>query len=271
MLRCHLAQPFRTTGSRPQARLLASLAMSRTTQFRIASDGDQETPVLSEWAFPADERETPCMAPVAPALPLPASGSGPAQLDQQTLLFHQFLQFQRAHEQGLGAMSLDSEPGRRGSPLNPSGEQAGPAPKKHPIKASPEEATGMTSAEGRRAAARPAATRREQEKKLTGTAADFATLSANRSSDVVENTKLTIMAHLTTFQWKKFVWMLKARQAMQQEGRRWTRNPRWLASLFGREMGWLWGHLGAARQALATPRGARLFAVGSSAGATSSA
>ena len=104
-----------------------------------------------------------------------------------------------------------------------------------------------------------------------GTAADFASLGANRPSDVVENKTPTLVAYLTTFQWTKFVWMLRARRAMQQEQRRWVRNPRWLASLYGRELGWLWGHLGSARQALGTSRGASLFAASPSAGATSSA
>ena len=88
---------------------------------------------------------------------------------------------------------------------------------------------------------------------------------------MVENTKLTLMAHLTTFQWKKFTWLLKAHQAYRDEGLRWRRNQRWRASLFGRGLGWLRGHLGAARQAVGGPRGPPLFAGASSSAASSSA
>ena len=98
-----------------------------------------------------------------------------------------------------------------------------------------------------------------QEKRLTGLNADFATLSLNRSSDVVENTKLTLMAHLTTFQWKKFTWMLRAREAFYLERMRWKRNPKWLANMYGKELAWIWGHIGNARRAITQPKNIPLF------------
>ena len=106
---------------------------------------------------------------------------------------------------------------------------------------------------------RPASTKVTREKRLTGLEADFASLSLNRSSDVVENVKLTLMAHLTTFQWKKFVWMLRMRAAMEEEQMRWRRNPRWLARMFGKELAWLWGHIGGARQQINMPKNLPLF------------
>ena len=106
---------------------------------------------------------------------------------------------------------------------------------------------------------RPASTKVTRGKRLTGLEADFASLSLNRSSDVVENVKLTLRAHLTTFQWKKFVWMLRMRAAMEEEQMRWRRNPRWLAHMFGKELAWLWGHVGGARQQINMPKNIPLF------------
>ena len=72
----------------------------------------------------------------------------------------------------------------------------------------------------------------------------------------MENAKLMLIPHLTTFQWKKFVWLLRARAAF---GREWKRNPRWLARMFGTELAFLWGHLGGARRAMDKPAAIQLF------------
>ena len=39
--------------------------------------------------------------------------------------------------------------------------------------------------------------------------------------------------------------MMRAREAMWEEGRRWRRNPRWLAVMFSREAASIYGHMGA--------------------------
>ena len=123
----------------------------------------------------------------------------------------------------------------------------------------PSSSTGEapTSRQAANVAARPASSKETRTKKLTGLEADFATMSVNRSDDLVENVKLTLAAKLTTFQWKKFVWLLRARAAFGPT--QWKRNPRWLALMFGTELGWLWGHLGGARRAMHKPEVIQLF------------
>ena len=50
--------------------------------------------------------------------------------------------------------------------------------------------------------------------------------------------KRVLYARLTTDHWKKFVWLLRAKQAAQQEGEPLRRRPvRWLATLLAREVG----------------------------------
>ena len=57
-------------------------------------------------------------------------------------------------------------------------------------------------------------------------------------------------SRMVTFGWKRFRWQLRIKAAIEKEGnRRWKRNPRWLAKLLAREVGALWGHMGAMRLA----------------------
>ena len=50
--------------------------------------------------------------------------------------------------------------------------------------------------------------------------------------------KRVLHARLTTYHWKKFVWLLRARQAAYQEGAPLRRRPvRWLATLLAKEVG----------------------------------
>ena len=95
--------------------------------------------------------------------------------------------------------------------------------------------------------ARKSRTRRDQQKALTGDG-DFSSLSANRSMDVVENYKLCMNAHLTTFKWKQLFQQVRAKEAFRLENMHWKRPARWLCTQFQKELGWIWGHTGSARQ-----------------------
>ena len=104
---------------------------------------------------------------------------------------------------------------------------------------------------------------REEEKKLTGQRSNFASIGGWLADDPIENMKLVLGSKLLTLQWKKLVWLLRARQAMRAERRQFRRHPRWLCGLFAKEVSWMWGHLGAARQALNDSRkGPPLFVGG---------
>ena len=80
---------------------------------------------------------------------------------------------------------------------------------------------------------------------LTGHLAPFSTLSCRRSHDPVLSAAWELHGRLVTFKWKQFLWMLRVYEGMWQEGRRWRRNPRWLALMFARETASIYGHLGA--------------------------
>ncbi|CAE7326527.1 psaC [Symbiodinium sp. CCMP2456] len=91
----------------------------------------------------------------------------------------------------------------------------------------------------------------ERHKALTDHAAPFPTISTRFSDDLVVNAMISIQSQLFTFKWKTFVWMVRIREAVRLEmgdQAKWRRNARWLMSLFGKQLGALWGHLGAARQ-----------------------
>ena len=59
--------------------------------------------------------------------------------------------------------------------------------------------------------------------------------------------------------WKQMVWMVRARFALETEGKRYRRHPRWLSMMFAREVAALWGHLGGATKTLQGPRGPPLM------------
>ena len=110
-----------------------------------------------------------------------------------------------------------------------------------------------------RAAARPSASARGRRAGLTGDLRDFAPLDGTRSLDPAENIKQTLMSRLTTYHWKRFVWLLRAREAFFAEGMALRRRPaRWLGLMLAKEMSAIWGQLGGVTQALRGPRGAEL-------------
>ncbi|CAE7529229.1 unnamed protein product [Symbiodinium natans] len=92
---------------------------------------------------------------------------------------------------------------------------------------------------------------------LTDHSAPFPTMSSKFSDDLPINIMISLQSQLFTFKWKTLVWMLRVRAAVRAEmGHRvqWKRNPRWLMLLLGKQMGSLWGHIGAARQLCHDPR-----------------
>ena len=113
-----------------------------------------------------------------------------------------------------------------------------------------------TRREAAKIAAKPAAPRRAKVSALTGEDAPFPAFGFLRSHDVVLNTAWEIHGRLVVFKWKQLTWGL--RMLWAHKGR-WKRNPRWYASLFGREMAAIWGSTGAARQYLAGLHGPSLF------------
>ena len=130
-------------------------------------------------------------------------------------------------------------------------EEAKPPPKakKAPkAKASPKPKTASK--------ARPA---RSEMAALTGQLAPFSTLSCRRSHDPVLSTAWELHGRLVTFKWKQFLWMARVREAVWQEGRRWRRNPRWLALMFSREAASIYGHMGASVKCLRGLQGPTLF------------
>ena len=61
---------------------------------------------------------------------------------------------------------------------------------------------------------------------LTGSLAPFSTLSCRRSHDPVLSSAWELHGRLVTYKWKQLLWMMRAREAMWEEGRRWRWNPR---------------------------------------------
>ncbi|CAE7682647.1 RE2 [Symbiodinium necroappetens] len=77
----------------------------------------------------------------------------------------------------------------------------------------------------------------------------FPSLSNKFSDDLVINLMLSLQGQLFAFKWKMFVWMVRIREAVRREfgsAAKWKRNPRWMMLLLGRQLGAMWGHLGAA-------------------------
>ncbi|CAE7461836.1 unnamed protein product [Symbiodinium necroappetens] len=109
---------------------------------------------------------------------------------------------------------------------------------------------------GRGGDARQAASRAkvQQTRALTGVYADYPSLSNAWSYEVGLNTVASVASRMRTYLWKKLLWQIRVKRAIEQDGdRRWKRNPRWLSHLFAKEIGSLWGHFGAMRQKLNNP------------------
>ncbi|CAE7399266.1 ppiA [Symbiodinium sp. CCMP2456] len=123
----------------------------------------------------------------------------------------------------------------------------------------PELASALTPEEvqflnKRRSKAAAAKSRAETKKALTGEQADYPSLSHVWANEVCLNLACSVRSRMRTFLWKKFVWQLRVKAAIEREqSKRWKRNPRWLAMLTGREVAALWGHLGSMRQKINSP------------------
>lgn len=85
---------------------------------------------------------------------------------------------------------------------------------------------------------------------------NFSTLSMRSSKDPVCSVAWEFHGRLVTFKWKQTLLQVRAWAAI---GPRWRRNPRWLAAMSGKEMGSLWGILGAASHHLQGPKGPQLL------------
>ena len=101
--------------------------------------------------------------------------------------------------------------------------------------------------------------KKEQLLAVTGLNAEFPTLGMTMSGDPVFNMSWVIHGRLIVRKWKQMVWMVRARFALETEGKRYRRHPRWLSMMFAREVAALWGHLGGAIKTLQGPRGPPLM------------
>lgn len=101
--------------------------------------------------------------------------------------------------------------------------------------------------------ARQAASRAKasETKALTGLRADYPSLSHTFSNEVALNMVFVMAQRMRTFLWKKLLWQLRVKKAVEMMPQaRWKRNPRWLAMLLSKEVGWVYGHYGALKQKL---------------------
>ncbi|CAE6971831.1 unnamed protein product [Symbiodinium sp. CCMP2456] len=74
---------------------------------------------------------------------------------------------------------------------------------------------------------------------LTGELANFP------SEELGLNIAGSTASRMRTWCWKKLVWMVRIKHAVERDGdRRWKRNRRWLAGLLGKEIASLFGHFG---------------------------
>ena len=132
-------------------------------------------------------------------------------------------------------------------------------PNRSPVRTNPREETYPTEREAQRIAARPGASSRAQHARLTGAQAPFPLLGFRRSRDPVLNMAWELHARLVVHKWKQLVWMLRVRLVFERSRIEWRRPPRWLSSMLAREVGSMWGQLGAARQYVASDKGPPLM------------
>ena len=75
------------------------------------------------------------------------------------------------------------------------------------------------------------AARVRERKALTGQLADYPSLSHCWSEELGLNIAASTTSRMRTWCWKKFVWMVRIKAAVEKDGdRRWKRNRRWPAS-----------------------------------------
>ncbi len=106
----------------------------------------------------------------------------------------------------------------------------------------PTEASAPAQSEGR------SASKRREDKALTGARAEEGCLNMARSRDVAMNVAQTIYSRMLIHKWRVMTWGVRFIEAHRRESHRYKRNPRWLAAMFGREMASLWGHIGSGAQ-----------------------
>ena len=113
-----------------------------------------------------------------------------------------------------------------------------------------------SSAQGSKDKVEKKAPRENKKAALTGSQADFPTLSNHFSLDITFNIIRSITAQTITFKWKLMLLLMRVKAAVEMDGRglRWKRNPRWIMQLHGRHLASLWGHVGAARQLCWNPK-----------------
>ena len=112
---------------------------------------------------------------------------------------------------------------------------------------------GREMIQKRRTKLAASAKKRIENKALTGIQADYPSLSNCWSEDLTFNILRSTQSRLVTFMWKKLVWQLRVREAINVESKgkaKWKPNPRWQAYLLSFEVAALWGHLGTVRQRL---------------------
>ncbi|CAE7843546.1 unnamed protein product [Symbiodinium necroappetens] len=125
--------------------------------------------------------------------------------------------------------------------------------------ATPLEATGLTADEvemlrKRRERQAMAKAKVVQSRALTGVNADYPSLSHAWSYELAYNVTAALASRMRAFLWKKVLWQLRAKRAIEADGdKRWKKNPRWLSHLFAKEIGAVWGHFGAMRQKINNP------------------
>ncbi|CAE7829188.1 unnamed protein product [Symbiodinium microadriaticum] len=106
----------------------------------------------------------------------------------------------------------------------------------------------------RRARAATAKTKAQARRALTGEQADYPSLSHVWANEVALNVACSVHSRMRTYLWKKFLWQLRVKAAIEKEtGKRWKKNQRWLGLLFSREIAYFFGHFGAMRQKLNSP------------------
>ncbi|CAE7240505.1 TY4B-J, partial [Symbiodinium sp. CCMP2592] len=97
----------------------------------------------------------------------------------------------------------------------------------------PEETAMIQKRREKQAASRAKA---QDRKALTGELADYPSLSHCWSEELGLNIAGATASRMRTWCWKKLVWMVRIKSAVERDGdRRWKRNRRWLAALLGKE------------------------------------
>ena len=132
-----------------------------------------------------------------------------------------------------------------------------------------EEAAAAPKARARRETSQgptPSEIKRKEQKALTGCCSDFGCLAMGWSDDPTMNVRAALASRLMVYKWRMFVKMALIRRAHLLERVKFKQNPRWLTRSLGREMAWVWGHVGSAVHYLRQPPAEVLHRWGNSSG-----